>query len=187
MCIAELVARWVFVVKKLCNFLFYLYRKWPIVSLDKTLIPRLGSCRALWSCTETAIWTFNPLVPVKVHYREKNPGFFTQILLISFRLKKERHEHLGWHGGWVHYSKILILDWNWSFKAYSLHSTAILETPWVAISFIDQTKKQHWLKKKNLEQDYLFVQPMRDRCSVPEPCSCNSVHKNYIYKNIVTS
>uniref|UniRef100_A0A671RWX0 Phosphatase and actin regulator 4 n=1 Tax=Sinocyclocheilus anshuiensis TaxID=1608454 RepID=A0A671RWX0_9TELE len=25
-------------------------------------------------CTETAIWTLNPLVPVEVHYMEKNPG-----------------------------------------------------------------------------------------------------------------
>ncbi len=38
----------------------------------KTLIPRLGSCRALWSCTKTALWTFNPLGPTEVHYMEEN-------------------------------------------------------------------------------------------------------------------
>jgi len=30
---------------------------------------------------------------------EKNPGIFSSITLISFRLKKESHGHLGWHGG----------------------------------------------------------------------------------------
>jgi len=30
---------------------------------------------------------------------EKNPGMFSSKTLISFRLKKERHGHLGWHGG----------------------------------------------------------------------------------------
>jgi len=34
-----------------------------------------------------------------VHYMEKNPGMFSSKTLISFRLKKERHELLGWHGG----------------------------------------------------------------------------------------
>jgi len=30
---------------------------------------------------------------------EKNPGMFSPKTLISFRLKKEWHGHLGWHGG----------------------------------------------------------------------------------------
>jgi len=30
---------------------------------------------------------------------EKNPGMFSSKTLISFRLRKERHGHLGWHGG----------------------------------------------------------------------------------------
>jgi len=29
----------------------------------------------------------------------ENPGMFSSNTLISFRLKKERHGHLGWHGG----------------------------------------------------------------------------------------
>ncbi len=72
----------------------------------------MGLCRALWSCIETAIWTFNPLVPIEIHYMEKNPGMFSSENLISFRLKKERHERLGWHGGkWVNCQEILILEW----------------------------------------------------------------------------
>ncbi len=59
--------------------------------LDKTLISRLGSCRALWSCIETAIWTFNPLATIEVHYMEKNPGIFFSKTFISFQLNKERH------------------------------------------------------------------------------------------------
>jgi len=34
------------------------------------------------------------LVPIEVHYKEKNPGMFSSKTLISFRLKKERHGHL---------------------------------------------------------------------------------------------
>jgi len=30
---------------------------------------------------------------------EKNAGMFSSKTLISFRLKKERHGYLGWHGG----------------------------------------------------------------------------------------
>jgi len=39
------------------------------------------------------------LVPIEVHYMEKNPGMFSSKTLISFRLKKERRGHLGLHGG----------------------------------------------------------------------------------------
>jgi len=35
------------------------------------------------------------LVPIEVHYMEKNPGMFSSKPLISSRLKKERHGHLG--------------------------------------------------------------------------------------------
>ncbi len=75
------------------------FRQWPIVSLDKTLIPQLGLYRAFWSSIEKANWTFKPLIPIEVHYIEKNPGMFSSKSLISFQLKKERHEHRGWHGG----------------------------------------------------------------------------------------
>jgi len=50
-------------------------------SLDKTLIHRLVSFKALWSCTETVFWTLNRLVPIEVHfYAEKfikNLNFFS--------------------------------------------------------------------------------------------------------------
>jgi len=50
------------------------------------------------------------LVPIEVHYIEKNPGIFSSKTLISFRLKKEIHGHLGWHGfNWCSY------DMNYSF------------------------------------------------------------------------
>jgi len=39
------------------------------------------------------------LVPIEVHYMEKNAGMVSSKTLISFRLKKERHGYLGWHGG----------------------------------------------------------------------------------------
>ncbi len=64
--------------KSILIYIFFLI-KWWIISLDKTLIPQLGSCRALWSI-ETAIWTFNPFSPTEVHYMEKNPGMFPCII-----------------------------------------------------------------------------------------------------------
>ncbi len=74
---------------------------WPIVSvhLDKTLIYRLVSFIALWSCTETVILTFNRLESIEVQYLEKIPGMFSSKTLFSFRLKKKIHKHLGYHGG----------------------------------------------------------------------------------------
>jgi len=50
--------------------LFYIFFKWPIVSLDNTLIHHLVSFKALLSCIETFIWTLNCLVPNEVHYME---------------------------------------------------------------------------------------------------------------------
>ncbi len=75
-------------LKSIYTFIYFL-GKWPIFSLDKTLTPRLGLCRALWSYIETAIWTFNQLVPVEVHYMENNPGMFSAKNVISFGLKKD--------------------------------------------------------------------------------------------------
>ncbi len=46
--------------------------------------------QALWSCIETAIWTFNPLVSVEVQNMEKNPGMFSSKTLISFKMNRER-------------------------------------------------------------------------------------------------
>jgi len=39
------------------------------------------------------------LVPIEVHYMEKNPGMFSSKTLICFRLKKEWYGYLGWHWG----------------------------------------------------------------------------------------
>ncbi len=72
--------------------------KWPIVSLHKTLIHPLVSFIALWSCTETVILTINRLESIETNYMDKNPGMFSSKTFISFRLKKEIHKHLGWHG-----------------------------------------------------------------------------------------
>jgi len=43
--------------------------------------------------TEYVFCTLNRLVPIEVHYMEKNPEMFSSKTLISFRLKKERHGH----------------------------------------------------------------------------------------------
>ncbi len=73
------------------------------VSLDKPLIPWLELYKALWICIETLIWTFNPLIPIEVHYKEKNPEMFPSKTLIF----KGSHEHLRL----VNYHEIWILEW----------------------------------------------------------------------------
>ncbi len=86
----------------------HLFFKWPIVSPDKTLIHHLVSFIAIRSCTKTVILTFNRLESIEVHYMDKNPGMFSSKTLIYFRLKKEMHKHLGWHGGqWRFYIELL--------------------------------------------------------------------------------
>ncbi len=101
-------ARRPFVVK---NYINYFCRKWQIVSLDKTVIAQLGSCRAFWSRTVTAIWSFNSLATIEVHYMEKNPGMFSSKKYILW-LKKERYEHPGWHVGEYIIRIFLILEVN---------------------------------------------------------------------------
>ncbi len=82
------IARWAFVIKKYIH-LHLFFGEWMIVSLDKTLIPRLGLGSTSWSCIETAIWIFNLLIPIEVHYMEKNPGTFSSKTFISFWLMKD--------------------------------------------------------------------------------------------------
>ncbi len=53
MCIAELVQDEHLWLKTV--FLGGSFRKWQIISLDKTLIPQLVSCRALWNCINSAL------------------------------------------------------------------------------------------------------------------------------------
>jgi len=66
---------------------FFFFRKWQTVWLDYTCIPQLGSCRDFEAALKLTLITIS-------HYMEKNPGMFSLKTLISFRLKKERHEHL---------------------------------------------------------------------------------------------
>ncbi len=86
----------------ICVFFFKPYTfnffKWPNVTLDKSLIHRLVSFIALWSCTETVILTFNRLESIGANYMDTNPGMFSSKTFIYFRLKKEIHKHLGWYG-----------------------------------------------------------------------------------------
>ncbi len=55
---------------------------------DKTLIHRLVSFIALWSCTETVILTFNRLESIEANYMDTNHGMFSSKTLISFQLMK---------------------------------------------------------------------------------------------------
>jgi len=50
---------------------------------------RLNPFEQFAVCTETVFWTLNRLVPIEVHYMEKNAEMFSSKTLISFRLKKE--------------------------------------------------------------------------------------------------
>ncbi len=80
-------ARWAFVLIK--RKLLYLFLKWPLVWLDKTLIHRLVSFKALWSGTETGIWTLIRLVPNEVHYMEKILECFHQKPSFLFDWRKK--------------------------------------------------------------------------------------------------
>ncbi len=73
--------------------------KWQIVLLDKTLIRCLVLFIGLWSYTETVMLTFNRLESIEANYMDIHPGMFSSKTFIYFRLKKEIHKHLGWHGG----------------------------------------------------------------------------------------
>jgi len=50
---------------------------------------RLVSFKALWSCTETVIWTLNRLVPNEVHYMEKILEYFHQKPTFLFDWRKK--------------------------------------------------------------------------------------------------
>ena len=93
--------------------LFVFFRIWPMVWIDKTLIPRLGSCRAFEAALKLQ---FGPSTRWS-HCMEKNPGRFSSKTFISFRLKKERHEHLGWRG-WSKWSGNINSEVNYSFKQW---------------------------------------------------------------------
>ncbi len=85
----------------ICIFL----RKWLVIWLDKTYFPQVGSCRALWSCIETSIWTFNPLAITEVN-NEENPEMFSPKTFIYFQLKKDRWVNLS--GNFHFWSELLL-------------------------------------------------------------------------------
>ncbi len=102
-------------------YIYLIFFKWIIVSLEKTLIHPLVSFIALWSCIETVILIFNHLESIEVHYMEIREMFSSKTL-ISFRLKKEIHKTSWMTLGWVNYKEMLI--WKWTnplkhrFKIY---------------------------------------------------------------------
>ncbi len=97
--------RRVFVVK-MYIFFFFFFWKWQIVSLDKTLIPRLGSCRALWSCNLDFQHVGSHWSPV---YGEKSWNVFLKNLF-STEGRKTWTSQMTW--GWVNYQEIFILEVN---------------------------------------------------------------------------
>jgi len=93
--------------------------KWchPAYSIDAKngwpWISQLGWCRALQRCIETAIWTFNLLVPLKsTIWKKKSRNVFLLNLnfFSNWTLKTDRHGHLGWHRG----EQIIRKFWFWS-------------------------------------------------------------------------
>jgi len=92
----------------------------------------LVSFKALWSCTETFIWTLNRLVPIEVHYMEKilecfhqkNENFFsteerkTWTTWVTWGWAEERKTWTTWvTWGWVNYQQMIL---NYSFKGKKL-------------------------------------------------------------------
>jgi len=61
-----------------------------IVSLDKTHFIVWNRLKPFEQFALKLFWTLNRLVPIEVHYMEKNPpGMFSSKTLISFRLKNK--------------------------------------------------------------------------------------------------
>ncbi len=105
-----------FALKKYINIYLYFFRKWPIFSLNKTLIPQLGSCRAIRSCIETKIWTFNLLATREVHYMEKIPEMISAKKLNVFTTEEKKTLTSWMTWGRVNYQEIFILEVDYSFK-----------------------------------------------------------------------
>ncbi len=83
-----------------------------MVSLDKSLTPQLGFCRALWSCIETTAWIFNLLVPIEVHYMEKNPEMFSSKKKEKLKIFTWRKKDMNILHGVSKLSVIFILEVN---------------------------------------------------------------------------
>lgn len=93
-------------VYKAYTLLFIIF-KWPIVSLDKTLIHHLEWFMALWRCTETVILTFNRLESMT-----STTCWDVFIKSLGFFSTEERNAWASWMTwGWVDYRDILIWKW----------------------------------------------------------------------------
>ncbi len=95
---------------------FFFFRKWQIISQEKTLISQLGSCRVLWSCIETAIWT-------SIHWLPLNSTIWRKILecIPHFFLTEERKTWTFWMTrGWVNLWTFLFWKWNNPLKRAEL-------------------------------------------------------------------
>ncbi len=100
----------------------FFFRKGLIVSLDKALISRLGSCRALWSCIKTAFCTLKSLVTIEGHYMTKNPGMFSS-KKHNFFVTEEKKTWtfcMTWWWGWVNYQEVFIFEVDLSFNGWHL-------------------------------------------------------------------
>jgi len=79
--------------------------RWKEIKVFDENIPRFSPYK----------WTSLGTKRFKVQMRvSENLGMFSSKTLISFRLKKERREHLGWHGGKL--SAKVFFKVNYSFK-----------------------------------------------------------------------
>jgi len=68
-----------------------------------------GITSSLWSCIETDIWTFKPLVAIEVKSMEKNHGMFSSKTFFSTKERKTWASWMTW--GWVNYQEIFIWMW----------------------------------------------------------------------------
>jgi len=96
--------RWIRVLSSetIGNLKSFISTNAPIFSLDKTLIRRLVAFKALWSCTETLIWS--PL------YGEKSCNVFIKNL--NFFSSEEGKKWISWvTWGWVNYRQKFFLKW----------------------------------------------------------------------------
>ncbi len=119
---------WKFMVKMYIIFSSFFLRKWPMVSLDKTLIPRLGLVRTLWSCIETFSLGLQPFDPHwSPLYGEKSWNVFLKKR--NFFATEERKTWTSWMTwGWVNYQEISILEVNYNYitSAHSIQLSTLL-------------------------------------------------------------
>ncbi len=116
---------------------------------------------AFWSCSDSAIWTFNPLGSTEDHYMNiyMNPGMFSSKTLISFNWrKKEWTSWMTW--GWVDYQDIFIQEANLYFNMEN-GSSDCLNVPHTkkkrfAESFFGKPKLFYWITLKPPFATFVF-------------------------------